>query len=160
MADPFDPRAVLLALDEHQVDYVVIGAIARIVHGSGEITNGIDICPSTRPGNLRRVDDALRSIGGAHAEGNAPGPVRFVTPVGPVNVVVQPAGTQGFDDLRRHADRLDLGERLRPRVASVPDLIRSLEALTRDDRDALVSRLRLAQEIDGRTRSRRSGPSR
>src|SRR6266511_1620017 len=59
----FDPYALLQALDEHRVTYILIGGFARVLQGTEEITNGLDIVPSTRPENLRRIDAALRDIG-------------------------------------------------------------------------------------------------
>lgn len=38
------------------------------------------------------------------------------------------AGTRGYDDLRRRANREALGEGLRPAVADLADLVRMLEA--------------------------------
>ncbi len=57
----FDPYAVLKALDRHRVTYVVIGAFARVIQGSEELTRGIDIVLSTRPENLRRLGTILSS---------------------------------------------------------------------------------------------------
>ena len=45
---PFDPYAMLSALEAERIGYVVVGAFARVVHGSGETTNGIDIAPFKR----------------------------------------------------------------------------------------------------------------
>ena len=65
----------------------------------------------------------------------------------------EPAGTRGYDDLRRHASREPLGHGLRPRVASPGDLARMLGAL---DRDTDAERLpRLRRLIETRTRLRR-----
>src|SRR5581483_8235325 len=51
--DPFDPYAVLRALDDRGVTYVVVGALGRVIHGSDELTDGIDVVPATREENLR-----------------------------------------------------------------------------------------------------------
>jgi hypothetical protein len=47
--------------------------------------------------------------------------------------VPEPAGTRGYDDLRRRADREPLGRGLRPQIASADDLARTLGALDRAD---------------------------
>ena len=39
--------------------YVVIGGLGRVIHGSDELTDGIDIVPSMREENLRRLGLAL-----------------------------------------------------------------------------------------------------
>ncbi len=69
----FDPYALLEALDRERVSYVVVGGFARVVHGSGETTHGLDIVPSLRPENLRRLARALEGLGGTGADG---GPIR------------------------------------------------------------------------------------
>jgi hypothetical protein len=46
-------------LCDHGVDFVVIGGWAAILHGSGYVTNDLDICYSRERMNLRRLADAL-----------------------------------------------------------------------------------------------------
>ena len=59
---PFDPYAMFEALERHRVGYVVIGGFARVVHGSGEITRGLDIVPSLREDNLRWLAHACDEL--------------------------------------------------------------------------------------------------
>ena len=56
-----------------------------------------------------------------------------MTDRGELKVVPQPAGTRGYDDLRRAATREPLGSGVRPSVASVGDLARMLSALGREE---------------------------
>ncbi|MGH3063258.1 MAG: hypothetical protein ACRDMK_02870, partial [Gaiellaceae bacterium] len=58
----FDPYALFEALDRERVSYVVVGGFARIVHGSAETTRGLDIVPSLREENLRRLARALDEL--------------------------------------------------------------------------------------------------
>ena len=64
MADEevFDPRGLLAALDRNYVSYVLIGGLARVIRGTDEITDGVDICPSVRPENLERLGEALEDL--------------------------------------------------------------------------------------------------
>ncbi len=58
----------------------------------------------------------------------------------------QPAGTRGYEDLRRAATREPLGRGIRPAVASIDDLARMLAALGREeDRQKLRDLRRLAE---------------
>lgn len=59
----FDPYALLEALERNRVSYVVVGGFARVVHGSGEVTTGLDVAPSLREENLRRLARALDELG-------------------------------------------------------------------------------------------------
>ena len=72
MAELFDPIAVLQALDGQRVTYIVIGGLGRVIHGSDELTDGIDIVPSTREENLRRLGLALDELNARGADGKPP----------------------------------------------------------------------------------------
>ena len=65
----FDPYSILQALDQRRVDYVVIGAFARVLQGTEEVTRGIDIVPSMRAENLGRLRDALQDLGATELDG-------------------------------------------------------------------------------------------
>jgi hypothetical protein len=58
----FDPYAFLEALEQERASYVLIGALARVLEGSDEITRGIDLTPSIRPLNLQRLERALAQV--------------------------------------------------------------------------------------------------
>src|SRR5918994_895736 len=46
----------------HGVDYVVIGGLAAVLHGSPTVTGEADICPERSNANLARLADALREM--------------------------------------------------------------------------------------------------
>ena len=140
--DAFDPIAVLRALDQRRVAYIVIGALGRVIEGSTEVTDGTDIVPSTRPENLRKLAFALEDLNARSRDGKelqleenlASEPVlELVTDAGELKIVPEPAGTRGYDDLRRAANREPLGSGLRPSIASLGDHARMLAALGRED---------------------------
>ena len=54
-----DYRRLIEALDKHEVDYVVIGAVALVLHGSARVTRDLDICYSRERANLVRLSKAL-----------------------------------------------------------------------------------------------------
>lgn len=166
MAKPrtkLDPYGLLQALDRHRVTYVVIGGFARIVQGTEEMTYGLDITPSLREQNLERLDQALREVGATRADGRElsldPGtlaaePVHALeTRYGQLKLVPEPAGTRGYDDLRRAASREPLGRGVRPSVASIGDLARMVSALGDEDRIPQLMRLRRLVELE-RARTR------
>ena len=37
-------------LQRHQVTYIVVGGVGRVLQGADEITRGVDIVPSTKGG--------------------------------------------------------------------------------------------------------------
>lgn len=161
----FDPIAVLQALDRHRVSYIVIGALARVIQGSDELTRGIDVVPSTRTENLRRLGLALDELHARRPDGKPPAleqsladepVVELTTDHGELKIIPAPAGTRGYDDLRRAANREPLGHGVRPSVASIGDLARMLAALDREQDLVPLRTLRRLAELErelGRGRS-------
>lgn len=153
----FDPRGLLAALDRHRVAYIIVGAFARIVaHGADEVTLGIDVTPSMREDNLRRLDAALTELGARQADGSEPTiarseaaePVELTTDKGELTIVPKPLGTNGYEDLRRAATYEHIGEGLKPAFASLGDLSRMLAALGREDDMPKLLDLRQLAEIE------------
>ena len=151
----FDPLGLLATLDGHRVAYIVIGAFARVVQGAEEITRGVDIVPSTKPENLKRLEVALSDLDARRVDGREveladvnDQVVELSTSRGVLKVVPEPAGTRGYDDLRRAATREPLGRGLRPPVASVDDLARMLAALGREEDQVKLRALRILAELE------------
>jgi hypothetical protein len=152
---PFDPLGLLGTLQRHQVAYIVIGALGRVLQGTDELTRGVDIVPSAKGQNLERLDAALQDLNARYPDGrevsfqgNVPldEPVELMTDRGELKVILEPAGTRGYDDLRKAATREGIGRGVRPAVASTDDLARMLAALGReDDRTKLQDLRRLAE---------------
>ena len=167
MAEVFDPIAVLQALDGQRVTYIVIGGLGRVIHGSDELTDGIDIVPSTREENLRRLGLALDELNARGADGKSPVLERDLvgkpvlelrTDAGELKIVPEPVGTRGYDDLRRAASREPLGQGVRPSVASLGDHARMLAALGREqDLEPLHTVRRLVELELERSRGRSRG---
>jgi hypothetical protein len=119
--------AMFETLEREKVGYVVIGGFARVVHGSAEITRGLDIAPSLRESDLRRLGQALDELGASRSGGLTPEAlateerVTLATTAGSLALIPTPWGTRGYDELRIRANRENLGRGLRPRIASTVD---------------------------------------
>jgi len=154
----FDPYAVFRELKSTHVGYVVIGGLARVLRGSDELTHNIDLTPSPVEQNLDRLRQALENVGARRVDGRdldlndldpAREPiVRLTTHVGDVNIVLEPQGTRGYNDLRRRATHEPIGEGLRPKVAGAGDLVRMLEALGRDNDRLAIETMQRVVELD------------
>jgi len=146
---------MLAALDARRVSFVVIGAFARVIHGSGEITHGLDITPSMREDNVSRLAKVLDDVDARSRDQEPLDLTQRLDPVteletraGELKLVPEPAGSRGYDDLRRHASREPLGHRVRPQVASPGDLARLLGALGNDHDLPKLLRLRRLIELE------------
>lgn len=154
-ASSFDPYELLGVLQRGHVSFVVIGAFALVIHGTGELTEGIDITPSMREDNLSRLEKALDDLEASRVDGKqleladvAEPVIELRTRAGELKLVPEPAGSRGYDDLRRHASREPLGRGLRPQVASPGDLARMLGALGREQDIPTLLRLRRLIELE------------
>jgi hypothetical protein len=135
-ADDFDPVRVLRTIEAHRVSYVLVGTLAGILRGAPETTRSVEICPQLKPENLQRLEQtltALDAIAGAASVAGladlASGAQRFATSCGELVVEAAPAGTRGYDDLRRRATRERIAaDGLFVSIASLDDLMRSLGA--------------------------------
>jgi hypothetical protein len=131
----FDPTRLLRALVDRRVDFVVIGGVAAVLHGSARNTFDLDICLASEPDNLVALGSTLIELR-ARLRG-VPDAVPFVpdaaalkrievltlaTMAGDLDVLRAPSGAPRYDVLRAHADRYDVGG-FEVRVASVEDLI-------------------------------------
>jgi hypothetical protein len=152
----FDPYVLFEALDRERVSYVVVGGFARVVHGSAETSDGLDIVPSLREENLRRLARALDELD-ARGPGRRPvdaeslassEPVRTRTRAGELRIVPVPWGTRGYDDLRIRAVRENLGRGARPQIASLVDCVRMLESSDRAPDAERLERLRRMMELE------------
>jgi hypothetical protein len=163
--DALDAPAIIEVLRRHQVDFIVIGGFAAVVHGSPIPTQDVDVVPETTHDNYARLSAALKELDAkVRAEGVEPLPFdhdadslaaariwNLTTKFGDLDVTPQPAGTQGYADLKRDAIEITL-RGVPVQLASLADIVRSKEAAGRDkDRRALpVLRELVARELKAR----------
>ena len=57
------PEAILEALAGHGVEFVVIGGLAAVAHGSRRMTRDIDVVVLPDDDNLARLETVLRDLG-------------------------------------------------------------------------------------------------
>jgi len=110
-----------------------------------------------REENLVELKQALDDLDARRADGkrldlsNLTGPVvELETRAGELKLVPEPAGTRGWDDLRRRAQREPLGRGLRPRVASADDLARMVGALDGEQDLERLLRIRRLMTLEHR----------
>jgi hypothetical protein len=160
----FDPDEILRILDRHRVEFVLIGGMAATLHGSDVVTFDLDVAPRSTRDNLDRLSAALKDLDASlRVEGDQPGGVAFdphwellartqvlnlVTRAGDLDIVMKPAGSSGYDDLRRDALAISISG-VSILVASLADVIRSKEAANREkDRAVLPALKRLQMKLE------------
>jgi hypothetical protein len=156
-----DAAAIIVALTEHAVDFVVIGGVAVQAHGYVRGTNDLDLVPEPGLRNLSRLGEALAQIGARLARSDRPfdvtnpqllkrAPLIPLTTrhgrVDLINLDQIPGAPRSYVDLRARATLAHLGDAEVP-IAGLDDLVRmkraagreedlrDLAALTRSDED-------------------------
>jgi hypothetical protein len=156
-----DPLEILRVLEREGVSYILIGAAAARIAGAPVVTEDVDVTPAPNRENLERLATALQTLGARLRTPTDPEGVPFpvdaemlagadmwtlTTSAGDLDIHFTPAGTRGYDDLRREASRERLGRGLNVAAASLRDVIRSKEAAGRDKDIAQLPLLRRTLE--------------
>lgn len=161
-----DPEAILACLNRHHVRFVVIGAFGAVVQGWEETTHDIDITPDRDAGNLQRLATALRDMDAQPLTDEGAidpswpiddqqlrmrGTTYFRTRHGNIDVVINPAGANGYPDLVKDSFAVSLGDgKVSFEVVRLERIIESKRASDRPkDRAAMP---RLEQLLEGKRR--------
>jgi hypothetical protein len=128
-------RALLERLTDGGVDFVVVGGVAVIVQASPRFTKDLDICYDLAQENLDRLGAVLIGLGAKLRMADEDLPfvpdgrtlqqvqiLTLTTPVGGVDLLVDPDGSPGYPALRRRASKVDF-DGITVRIASIDDLI-------------------------------------
>lgn len=131
---------ILRRLVQRGVDFVVVGGIAAELHGSARTTSDLAITFATDDANLAALGDVLTALGVRLEEVDEQVPfvpdaetlrrverLALVTSLGGLDLRSCPPGAPPYEELRRDADRYDLGG-FNVSVASIDDLIAMLQA--------------------------------
>jgi hypothetical protein len=132
--------ATLRALEEHEVEFVLVGDVAKAIYDGGGFVDGVAIVPGSYGRNVDRLCGALLALdaqpGGTGAADEPPldlrrgadlpglSPCTFTTVQADVDLSFEPPGTRGYRDLFDDAARIRLGPGVNPLVASPEDLDR------------------------------------
>ena len=143
----FDPDRILLALESHGVEVVLVGGVAARAHGAGRQTTDIDCVPNRDHENLERLAAALLSLNARLRVAGMPDdearllPVRldaetlaafgsstWMTDAGPFDLLVElrdsSGGRHSYADLLPRAVHITIG-RTEVRVAALRDIVES-----------------------------------
>lgn len=144
----FKLGSMLSRLAAHGVDFVVVGGIAMIGHGSARITRDLDICYASDPANLealgtvllemgarlRGVDEDIPFVPDAHTLRQM-SILTLETSEGWIDLLVAPAGAPDYQTLRARAERTTL-DGVAILIASLDDL-ESMKLAARRPKDEL-----------------------
>ena len=160
MPAALDPGCIFRALADAEVDYVLIGGLAAVLHGSPAMTNDADIVPAAAEENLERLAAVLRGLDARLRTPQDPEGVPFdphpallasvsilnlTTRCGDLDLALHPAALDDYGELVARSVTYDL-DGIRVRVAALADLIRSKTAADRPKDRLALPLLRALEE--------------
>lgn len=155
----YQPAALVRALVDGGVDFVIVGGVAVVLQAMPRFTKDLDICYSTAEDNLDALGGVLVGLA-ARLRGIADA-VPFVpdsrtlrqtqilcltTPVGDIDLLVDPDGAPGYETLRERASVMELSGRT-VLVASIEDMLAMKRAAGRPQDLTDIESLEVAQEL-------------
>ncbi len=163
----FSAGNLLRTLAQHGVDFVVVGAVAMVAHGSGRSTQDLDICFAPDTANMDALGAALIELAATlrGVQDRVPfvpdgatlrrlSVVTLDTREGPIDLLREPSGAPPYEELRRRAMRIEL-DGVAVLIASLDDLESMKRAANRPK-----DRLDLEEiEVIRRLRARGIGPA-
>lgn len=139
-----NPQALLLALADERVDYVLVGGLAGSIRGTTRVTKDIDIAYSSHAANLERLcavlnrfsprrlilgqpeDDALTLTPDALRREPV---LQLATSVGQIDLLNKIEGFATYGTIKKYAEVEDVG--VEAPVLSIEGLIKAKEAMKR-----------------------------
>ena len=161
----FDPAGLIKALDEADVDYVLVGGLAASALGLPRGTEDMDILASTEADNLQRIHSALLALKARLRIAKPPYAVDFdphpsllkqqtmltmTTTSGDLDLLFEADGIGGYDDIEPKSETYELYGCL-VKIAHIDDIIASKQAAGRQkDIDAMSGLNELRSTLEER----------
>ncbi len=154
---------LLMVLDAHGVEYVLVGGVAANLHGTPLATYDIDIVHRRTPSNVARLLDALRSINAHYWEHIPrlivpeeralllPGHHSLQTDLGRIDVLGHIGSDRSYEDLLSDSVRIEI----RPDCGV---LVLSLKAIIETKRETARPKDLAALPVLEETLSQSGGP--
>jgi predicted nucleotidyltransferase len=136
-------NGLLQRLSEAGIEFVVVGGVAAVLHGSSMVTRDLDVCASLTSENLQKLRDVFRDLHPVHRIGPArhsfleiPAPgaslnnLYLQTDLGALDLLDSIAGIGDFDEVRKSAVEVELFGR-KVKVLALEPLIKAKETVGR-----------------------------
>jgi hypothetical protein len=153
-------QRILEVLDEHGVEYIVVGGVAAVLRGAPVTTFDIDALIKVDTANARRVTTALAALDARFREHPsalrptledvlAGGHLLLTTDSGPLDVLGFIGGGKRYEDAAAHASVLQIGG-VGVRVLDLDALIEDKKALGRAKDQATIAILESVLQRGGK----------
>lgn len=155
-------RAILQALADHDVRFILVGAVSAVLQGAAINTFDVDIVHSTDPNNVDRLLAALESLDAiyrtqpdrrlrpAASHLATPGHQTLMTKFGALDVLGHIGSGRAYADLIGHTVAMEIGGGLKISVLDLETLIAVKEEVGGEKDLAVLPILRSVLKARGR----------
>lgn len=155
---PQNDKALLLRLQEQQVEFVIIGGVCGVLHGVSLVTQDLDVCCRFTAENLRRIEAAVKDLHPRHRLAANKPPLELTdelcsrlknmylqTDSGTLDCLGEVAGVGDYEACvqRSVVHEMSYGQF---RILNLDAIIAAKEAVDRDKDKAAVKQLRAIKE--------------
>lgn len=150
---------MLKRLTDGEIQFVLIGGLAAVVHGSAYVTNDLDLCYERSVPNLKKLAALLKTLKATLRNAPTDLPFQFDerafalgmnftfdTTLGAMDLIGEVAGLGTYPQVIKHAEPFDLYG-LHINTLSVAGLIKAKEASHRPKDIAHLTELRALQSM-------------
>ena len=138
-----DLTDIIEKLIQSDVDFVLVGGLAAVTHGSSMMTQDIDICCDFSPGNLLRIQSALMGLNPVHRMTTKLVPLKLTeenckalknlyldTDWGQLDCLGEVLGLGNFDKVKPLSETIEL-DGTECRILRIEALIKAKKAMAR-----------------------------
>jgi len=154
-------NSLLKILLEHQIDFILIGGYASVLHGSTYVTRDLDICGVISSDQIEKLRVALKDVHPRHRMNPNSKPsfleepknlqginhIYLETDLGVLDILSTVTGVGNFEILKTNSIEIPLfGSKCR--VIGIEDLIKAKTAIGRDKDKLVVQELQKILELN------------
>lgn len=153
-----DLENLLKILLNHNIDFVVIGGLAAILHGSSVVTQDIDICTPLSAENIDKIRNCLREYHPFHRmtspklsfmkipeKGKSLKNLYLETDIGTLDMLTEVTGLGNFKEVQKHAIEVEIFDQ-KCKVLSIDALLEAKQRMGRDKDKAVIKELNVIRE--------------
>ena len=157
-----DLNYILKSLLDNEVEFILIGGFASVIHGSNHVTQDLDICAVISNDQIEKIRKSLRELSPVHrmnlkanvSFNDRPLPdenvqnIYLQTDAGVLDILSSVIGVGDFNELKKNAIQVPLfGKKCL--VISIDDLIKCKQSMTRPkDKIVLEELLQIKKMMD------------
>jgi hypothetical protein len=153
-----DLNQLIQRLCDADIEFVIVGGFAAMLHGSSLVTRDLDVCVVLTAENVQKLRHAFQDLHPAHRltsqklsflDNPDPGVevhnLYLRTDLGPIDVLSSIRGVGDFERISKESVEIELFGRS-CRIISLDDLIRAKEAMGREKDFLAAKELRAVRE--------------